>query len=201
MMRKAVQILAVCVAIAAAAPAAAQQVQVWEIDAAHSEVSFRIRHLVSQVRGSFRDFSVRVETNEANPAASKVNFTIQAASIDTGNADRDKHLRSEDFFDVEKFPTITFVSSKITPKGNNRFEVTGTLTMHGVAKEITLPVEFTGIVKDPWGNTKAGFETAATINRKDFGIVWNRALDTGGFVLGDDVHVSISLQVKAVADN
>ncbi len=201
MVRKAVQVLAVCVAIAAAAPAAAQQVQVWEIDAAHSEVSFRIRHLVSQVRGSFRDFSVRVETNEANPAASKVNFTIQAASIDTGNADRDKHLRSEDFFDVEKFPTITFVSSKITPKGNNRFEVTGTLTMHGVAKEITLPVEFTGIVKDPWGNTKAGFETAATINRKDFGIVWNRALDTGGFVLGDDVHVSISLQVKAVADN
>jgi len=199
MMRKAVQVLAVFVAIAAAAPAAAQQVQVWEIDAAHSEVSFRIRHLVSQVRGSFRDFSVRVETNEANPAASKVNFTIQAASIDTGNADRDKHLRSADFFDVEKYPTINFVSSKITPKGNNRFEVTGTLTMHGVAKEITLPVEFTGIVKDPWGNTKAGFETAATINRKDFGIVWNRALDTGGFVLGDDVSVSISLQVKAVA--
>jgi len=199
MMRKAVQVLAVFVAIAAAAPAAAQQVQVWEIDAAHSEVSFRIRHLVSQVRGSFRDFSVRVETNEADPAASKVNFTIQAASIDTGNADRDKHLRSADFFDVEKYPTINFVSSKITPKGNNRFEVTGTLTMHGVAKEITLPVEFTGIVKDPWGNTKAGFETAATINRKDFGIVWNRALDTGGFVLGDDVSVSISLQVKAVA--
>jgi polyisoprenoid-binding protein YceI len=191
--------VAVVLALAAATPAAAQQTQVWEIDAAHSEVSFRIRHLVSQVRGSFRDFAVRVETNEANPAASKVSFTIQAASIDTGNADRDKHLRSADFFDVEKFPTITFVSSKIAPKGNNRFDVTGTLTMHGVAKEITLPVEFTGTVKDPWGNTKAGFETSTIINRKDFGIVWNRALDTGGFVLGDDVSVNISLQVKAVA--
>ncbi len=196
-MRKTLKFVAVLLAIVAAAPAAAQQV--WEIDGVHSEVSFRIRHLVSQVRGSFRDFSVRVETNEANPAASQVSFTIQAASIDTGNADRDKHLRSADFFDVEKFPTITFVSSKIVPKGNNRFEVTGTLTMHGVAREITLPVEFTGTMKDPMGNTKAGFETATTINRKDFGIVWNRALDSGGFVLGDDVNVSISLQVKAVA--
>ncbi len=198
-MLKSLKLLAVFVAIAAAAPALAQQTQAWEIDVAHSEVSFRIRHLVSQVRGSFRDFSGRVETNEANPTASKVSFTIQASSIDTGNADRDKHLRSADFFDVEKYPTITFVSSKIQPRGDNRFDVTGTLTMHGVAREITLPVEFTGTVKDPWGNTKAGFETSTTLNRKDYGIVWNRALDTGGFVLGDDVQVSISLQVKAVA--
>ncbi|MEP0775751.1 MAG: YceI family protein [Acidobacteriota bacterium] len=198
-MLKSFKVFAVFVAIAAASPALAQQTQAWEIDVAHSEVSFRIRHLVSQVRGSFREFSGRVETNQANPAASRVSFTIQASSIDTGNADRDKHLRSADFFDVEKFPTITFVSSKIQPKGNNRFDVTGTLTMHGVAREITLPVEFTGTVKDPWGNTKAGFETATTLNRKDYGIVWNRALDSGGFVLGDDVQVSISLQVKAVA--
>lgn len=196
-MIKTVQTLAVLLAIAAATPAAAQQR--WEIDGVHSEVSFRIRHLVSQVRGSFRDFSGRVVTDEANPAASKVSFTIQAASIDTGNADRDNHLRSADFFDVQQFPTITFVSTNIAPQGNNRFAVTGTLTMHGVAKEITLPVEFTGTMKDPMGNTKAGFETSTTLNRKDYGIVWNRALDTGGFVLGDDVTVSISLQVKAVA--
>lgn len=196
-MIKTVQALAVLLAIAAATPAAAQQV--WEIDGVHSEVSFRIRHLVSKVRGSFRDFAVKVETVEANPAASRVTFTIQAASIDTGNADRDKHLRSADFFDVEKFPTITFVSTAIAPKGNNRFDVTGTLTMHGVSKEITLPVEFTGTMKDPMGNTKAGFDTSTTLNRKDYGIVWNRALDAGGFVLGDDVTVSISLQVKAVA--
>ncbi len=196
-MIKTVQALAVLLAIAAATPAAAQQV--WEIDGVHSEVSFRIRHLVSQVRGSFRDFAVKVETNQANPAASRVSFTIQAASIDTGNGDRDKHLRSADFFDVEKFPTITFASTAIAPRGNNRFDVTGTLTMHGVSKEITLPVEFTGTMQDPMGNTKAGFETSTTINRKDYGIIWNRALDTGGFVLGDDVDVSISLQVKAVA--
>lgn len=196
-MLKTVQTLAVLAALAAATPAPAQQL--WEADAAHSEVSFRIRHLVSQVRGAFREYSVRVETNEANPAASKVSFTIQVASIDTGIADRDKHLRSADFFDVEKYPTITFVSSKITPRGNNLFDVTGTLTMRGVSKEITLPVQFAGIVKDPWGNTKAGFETSTTINRKDYGIVWNRALDTGGFVLGDEVAVNISLQVKAVA--
>lgn len=196
-MKKIMQALAVLLAIAAATPAAAQQM--WEIDGVHSEVSFRIRHLVSQVRGSFREFAVRVETNEANPAASTVSFTIQAASIDTGNADRDKHLRSADFFDVEKFPTITFVSSKIVPKSTTLFHVTGTLTMHGVSKEITLPVEFAGTMKDPMGNTKAGFETSTTLNRKDYGIVWNRALDAGGFVLGDDVNVSISLQVKAVA--
>lgn len=196
-MKKTMQALAVLLAIAAATPAAAQQM--WEIDGVHSEVSFRIRHLVSQVRGSFREFAVRVETNEANPAASTVSFTIQAASIDTGNADRDKHLRSADFFDVEKFPTITFVSSKIVPKSTTLFHVTGTLTMHGVSKEITLPVEFAGTMKDPMGNTKAGFETSTTLSRKDYRIVWNRALDAGGFVLGDDVNVSISLQVKAVA--
>lgn len=197
MVKKIVQSFVVLGAVWLATPAVAQQK--WEVDVAHSEVSFRIRHLVSQVRGAFREFSGQVETNEANPAASQVTFTIQAASIDTGNADRDKHLRSADFFEVEKFPSITFVSSKITPKGGNRFDVTGTLTMHGVAKEITLPVEFAGTVKDPRGNTKAGFETSTTLNRKDFGIVWNRALDAGGFVLGDDVAVTISLQVLAVA--
>ncbi|HSN56413.1 MAG TPA: YceI family protein, partial [Candidatus Sulfomarinibacteraceae bacterium] len=121
-------------------------------------------------------------------------FTIQAASIDTRNADRDKHLRSADFFDVENHPLITFTSSKITRTGDNEFAVTGTLMMHGVSKTVTLPVTFLGEAKDPWGNTKAGFEIETTLDRKDYGIIWNKALDAGGLLLGDEVEVEISLQ-------
>lgn len=167
----------------------------WAIDKAHSEVNFRIKHLMSKVTGRFTDFDGTITTDFANLGASGVTFTIQAASIDTANADRDKHLRSADFFDVEKFPTITFTSSKITKTGDNSFAVTGTFTMHGVAKEITLPVTFLGAGQDPWGNTKAGFEITTTLSRADYGIVWNKALETGGFLLGDEVEVTINLEV------
>jgi polyisoprenoid-binding protein YceI len=130
----------------------------------------------------------------AKPENSSVEFTIKTASIDTNNEGRDKHLRSADFFDAEKFPEITFKSTKVVAKGKDKFDVTGPLTMHGVTKEVTLPVTFLGSQKDPQGNDKAGFEVAATLNRKDFGIVYNRALDAGGFVLGDEVWISINLE-------
>jgi len=183
--------LALLVGLAGIASAA----DTWAIDKAHSEVTFRIKHLMSKVTGRFTDFDGTLTTDFGNLGASGVTFTIQAASIDTDTPDRDKHLRSADFFDVEKFPTISFTSSKITKTGDNNFAVTGTLTMHGVAKEITLPVTFLGAGQDPWGNTKAGFEIATTLSRTEYGIVWNKALETGGFLLGDEVEVVINLEV------
>jgi polyisoprenoid-binding protein YceI len=134
-----------------------------------------------------------------NPAASSVEFHIKATSIDTNNADRDKHLRTADFFDVEKYPEITFKSDSVKPAGKNKYNVTGTLTMHGVSKKVTLPVTFLGEGKDPWGGTRAGFETSTTLNRKDYGIVWNKAVDNGGVLLGDDVKIDINLETKKEA--
>lgn len=164
------------------------------IDPSHSEVSFQIRHLVSQVRGRFNDFSGAVQLDPKNLPASSVDFRIKATSIDTGNADRDKHLRTADFFDVEKFPEITFKSDSIKAAGKDKYNVTGTLTMHGVSKKVTLPVTFLGQAKDPWGNTRAGFELETKLNRKEYGIEWNKALDSGGALLGDDVSVAINLE-------
>jgi len=191
MRRTTVATLALLVGLAGIASAA----DTWTIDKAHSEVNFKIKHLMSKVSGRFADFDATITTDFNNLGASGVTFTIQAASIDTANADRDKHLRSPDFFDVEKFPTITFTSSKITKTGDDSFDVTGILTMHGVSKEITLPVTFLGAGQDPWGNTKAGFEITTTLSRTDYGIVWNKALETGGFLLGNEVEVTINLEV------
>jgi len=164
------------------------------VDPNHSEVSFHIRHMVSQVRGRFNEFSGTVQLDPKNLPASSVELHIKAASIDTGVADRDKHLRSADFFDVEKYPEITFKSESIKPAGKDKYNVTGTLTMHGVSKKVTLPVTYGGQMKDPWGNTRAGFGIETTLDRKDYGIVWNKALDAGGALLGDDVNVAINLE-------
>jgi polyisoprenoid-binding protein YceI len=167
----------------------------FNIDKAHSSAEFKIRHMVGNVTGKFNDFAGVVNIDKANPAASSVEFTIQASSIDTGNANRDQDLRSANFFEVEKFPTITFKSEKIAAKGKDSYDVTGDLTMHGVTKKVTLPVEFLGFVKDPWGNDRGGFEISTTLNRKDFNLVWNKALDQGGMLLGDDVKVNVNLEV------
>ena len=192
MKRTALATLALLVGLAGVASAA----DTWTIDKAHSEVNFKIKHLMSKVTGRFTDFDATITSDFDNLGASGVTFTIQAASIDTSNADRDKHLRSSDFFDVEKFPTITFVSSGISKTGDDSFAVTGTLTMRGVSKQITVPVTFLGAGQDPWGNTKAGFEIATELARQDFGIVWNKALETGGFLLGNDVDIEINLEVE-----
>lgn len=187
--------------VATALPAHASDT--WTVDKAHSETLFSVRHLVSRVTGRFNDFQGVIVTDAAKPENSSVEFTIKAASIDTNMPDRDKHLRSADFFDVETHPLISFKSSRVEPAGENRFNVTGQLTMRGVSRELTLPVEFLGAQKDPWGNEKAGFTLETTLNRKDYGIIWNAALDAGGFLLGDDVRVTINIEAtkkKAATD-
>ena len=164
------------------------------IDKGHSSTAFKVRHLISKTSGRFNDFSGTIMLDRAKMQNSTVEFTIKTASIDTENENRDKHLRSADFFDVEKYPEITFKSTKITPAGKDKYNVTGNFTMHGVTKAITLPVEVTGFMKDAYGNQRAGFQTAITLNRKDYGIEWNKNLDEGGLLLGEDVEVSIELE-------
>ena len=174
--------------------ATATAVKTFAIDKTHSEAIFQVRHLVTKVRGRFTDLAGSIAFDEASPVNSTVTFTIQAASIDTGTPDRDAHLRSQDFFHVEQYPAITFASTAIAARGGDQYDVTGDLTMRGVTKRITLPVTFLGKAKDPWGNEKIGFETETTINRKDFGLTWNAALETGGFLVGDEVRISVSVQ-------
>lgn len=165
------------------------------VDKNHSEATFQIRHLVSKVSGKFDDFAGSIDIDEKNPASSNVTFTIKTASIDTGVADRDKHLRSGDFFDAEKNPEITFKSTTVKASSKkNVYSVTGDLTMRGVTKRITIPVEFLGFAKDPWGSQRAGFTLSTTLNRKDYGINWNKALDNGGYLLSDDVDITVNIE-------
>jgi len=177
--------------------AAATTTRTFQIDKAHSEAAFSVRHLISKVRGRFTDFAGAIAFDESAPADSKVTFTIQAASIDTGVADRDAHLRSNDFFAVDQFPTIAFTSTAITAKGKDQFDVTGNLTMRGVTKPVVIPVTYLGVAVDPWGNQKIAFEGEVSLNRKDFGLNWNAAIETGGFLVGDEVKVSLSVQAAA----
>ena len=172
-------------------------VRTYQIDKAHSEATFQVRHLLSKVRGRFSDFAGTIQFDEAYPAGSAVEFTIQASSIDTAEADRDKHLRSGDFFDVERFPTLTFKSESVKAHGGGHFDVAGTLTIRGTSKAITIPVTYLGTARDPWGRERAAFEAEVTLNRKDFGLNWNAALETGGFLVGDEVRVSLSIQAVA----
>ena len=164
------------------------------IDKAHSEVTFQVRHLLTKVRGRLSEFVGTIEYDEQNPEQSSVNVDIQAASIDTNERDRDVHLRSADFFDVDKFPTLTFRSTRIQRRGANRFDVTGQLTIHGVTRPVSFDASFLGKAKDPWGNERIAFEAQTIVNRKDFGLTWNAALETGGFLVGDDVTISLSVE-------
>lgn len=168
------------------------------VDKAHSSTTFRVRHMMANVMGQFRDINGTIKVDRENPTKSSVEFTISATSIDTGNQNRDEHLRTADFFDVQKYPTISFKSTSIAPKGNNLYDVTGDFTMHGVTKRITLPVQFLGFAKTARGE-KAGFEIETTLNRKDYGILWNRNLDEGGALLGDDVKITISIEADKKA--
>ena len=172
----------------------ATAVRTFTIDKTHSEVTFQVRHLVTRVRGRFTDFSGTIQFDDAHPEQSSVSLSINTASIDTGVADRDAHLRSDDFFSADKHPAITFSSSAVAKKSAERHDVEGTLTIRGTAKTLTVPVTFLGAATDPWGNARVGFEGEITVNRKDFGLNWNAALETGGFLVGDDVKISVSLQ-------
>ncbi len=168
----------------------------YAIDAAHSDVSFRIRHLMSKLRGGFNDFSGTIVRDDADLSKASVEFKIQATSIDTRNESRDDDLRSDSFFDVAKFPEITFTSTAVEKLSDNMYKVTGPFTMHGVTKVITLSVGFEGEVKDARGVLRAGFSLATEIDRKEFGMTWNRTLDSGGYLLSDGVLVEISIEAK-----
>jgi polyisoprenoid-binding protein YceI len=169
----------------------------FQVDKTHSEAAFQVRHLITKVRGRFADFGGTVEFDEAAPENSSVAFTIQAASIDTNTPDRDAHLRSDDFFAVETYPTITFTSTAIAPRGGNQYDVAGDLTMRGVTRPVVLPITYVGKATDPWGHEKTAFEGEMTLNRKDFGLNWNAAIEAGGFLVGDEVKVNLSVQAAA----
>jgi polyisoprenoid-binding protein YceI len=172
----------------------------FSFDPAHSEVGFTIRHLFSKVPGRFTEFDGALMFDEKNIPASSVTFTIQAKSINTGNDRRDNHLRSADFFDVEKFPTLTFTSSKVSGVKDGKFTVAGDLTMHGITKPVTLECEFLGAGDLGMMGYRAGFDARTVVDRKEFGILWNKTLDQGGTMLGDDVAIVIHAEtVKQAA--
>ena len=173
--------------------------QAWKIDAQHSGVHFSVRHMVvSKVRGRFSKFEGDITFNEAQPEDSKVNVTIDASSIDTNVQQRDDHLRSPDFFDVAKYPTVTFSSTKIE-KGSHGYQVHGDLTLHGVTRSVVLDAEFLGTGKDPWGNVKAGFSAKGSLDRKDYGLNWNQLLEAGGVLVGDKVELELEVEAVALA--
>jgi polyisoprenoid-binding protein YceI len=176
---------------------AVKAAQTYAIDKMHSEVTFQVRHLLTKVRGRFTEFAGTVVLDPERPEQSSASLTIEASSVDTGTPDRDTHLRSDDFFGVGTHPTLTFTSSRVVKTGDDTYDVIGTLTIRGVAKEITMPATYLGTAKDPWGNVRAGFEASLTLNRKDFGLTWNAALETGGFLVGDEVRIDLSIQAIA----
>ncbi len=172
----------------------------YTIDASHSTAEFSVRHLmITNVRGRFSSLSGTVEFDAANPANSKINVTIDASSIDTRDEKRDAHLKSADFFETDKYPTITFTSTKVEKSGDG-YKAIGDLTMHGVTAPVTLEVEGpTAEQKDPWGNQRAGASATAKINRKDWGLSWNGALEAGGVLVGEQVKIEIEISMIAAA--
>ena len=170
----------------------------WEIDAAHSSVGFAVRHMmVTNVKGQFTKFAGTVELDDQDISRSVVDVSIDAASIDTGVAKRDDHLRTSDFLEATKFPKLTFKSTKVERAGEGKLKVTGNLTIRGVTKPAVLLVEGPATpVKDPWGNTKTGITATTKINRKDFGVSWNKTMDGGGLVVGDEVTITIEAELQ-----
>jgi polyisoprenoid-binding protein YceI len=169
---------------------------VWTIDAAHSNVEFAVRHMmIANVKGRFADIRGSVVLDEAHPARSTVDVTIGTASIDTRQEQRDQHLRSADFFDAAQYPDIRFVSKRIDEKGDGEYKVTGDLTIRGVTREVVLTASEEGRTKDPWGNNRVAYSATTKINRKDFGLTWNQVLETGGVVVGDEIRISLDVEL------
>ena len=173
----------------------------WQIDSSHSSIQFTVRHLViAKVRGQFSRWTAAVEAPGGDFAQGSLDVVIDAASIDTGVADRDAHLRSADFFDVEQFPEVTFKSTRVTRTGDDRLRVDGALTIKGVAREVALDVEVLGQARDPWGNERAAFSATTSIDRREFGLTWNQVLDAGGVMVGDRIEIAIDVEaVRQVA--
>jgi polyisoprenoid-binding protein YceI len=172
----------------------------WQIDQAHSSVDFVVTHLmISKVRGRFSDIAGTVVT-DGTPDGSKIDVEIGTASISTHDAGRDTHLRSADFFDVEKYPKIHFVSKSVKSKSAGDFRVTGDLTIHGVTKSIDLEVTSEGLTRDPWGNDRAGFSAKFSVDRRDFGLTWNQALETGGVMVSNEVKLTVDVELTHKAE-
>jgi polyisoprenoid-binding protein YceI len=176
------------------------ETKTWNIDGSHSGVNFSVRHLVvAKVRGRFTTFAGKVALDEQDLTRSKIEVEIDAASIDTGVADRDKHLRSADFFDTERFPKLRFVSTSIEQAGKNAYKVHGDLTIRDVTRPAVLDVEYGGRAKDPWGNERAAFAATTSLERSDFGLKWNQALETGGVLVGERVDIELEVEVVKAA--
>jgi polyisoprenoid-binding protein YceI len=172
----------------------------WSIDPGHSAVHFGVRHMMfTKVRGRFTRWSGELRLNPEHLASSSVEVTIEAASIDTADAQRDGHLRSPDFLDADRFPTITFRSTKVEDLGEGKLRVSGDLTIHGVTRPVVLDTEYAGRAQDPWGNDRAGFAARAAVDRTDFGLRWNQALETGGVLVGNKVEIELELEAVAAA--
>ena|SRR5271168_4082291 len=186
---------AIAIAMMIALPMVARA-DTWQIDPMHTSVEFTVRHMmISNVKGTFQKTAGTVTTNGSDPASATIDATIDASSVDTRVERRDAHLKSPDFLDVAKYPTITFKSTKIEAAGPGKFTVTGDLTLHGVTKPVVLDVETAGApIKDPMGNMRAGASATTKIKRSDFGLTWNKALETGGMVVGDEVAISIDVE-------
>ncbi|GHO57042.1 polyisoprenoid-binding protein [Ktedonobacter robiniae] len=174
---------------------------VWTLDTTHSEVTFSVRHMMfSKVSGSFNVFRATLEIDEIHPEKSWIEAEAETASIDTRDEKRDAHLRSPDFFDTEQYPLLTFKSKQVESRGDRRYSILGDLTLHGVTKEVTFDVEYGGQIPkehNPFGDRRAGLTAVTTINRKDFGLTWNLALETGGIMVGEDVRIEINLEAVA----
>ena len=172
----------------------------WKLDPAHSSAEFKVKHMmISHVKGTFSGLSGTLSEHTVDPTLSAIDASIDVSTINTGDPQRDAHLKSADFFDAEKYPNMTFKSTKVERKGDAEYRVTGDLTVHGVTKPVTFAVDGPSAPgKDPWGNTRIGLSATAKINRKDFGLNWNAALETGGFLVGEDVQIALEAQfIKA----
>ena len=168
-------------------------IKTWVVDPAHSEINFKVKHLmISNVKGEFTTFNATIDSEDFSK--STISVHIDANSISTNNEDRDNHLRSADFFEVETYPEITFVSTSVNKVSDDEYQITGNLTIKGTMKEITLDTEFGGFMKDPYGNEKAGFSINGKLNRKDFGLNWNAALEAGGVMVGNEVKINAEVQ-------
>jgi polyisoprenoid-binding protein YceI len=171
-------------------------VSTWKIDPVHSHAEFKVKHMmISNVKGNFKNLAGTLLLDDGDVTRSKLDASVEVSSIDTRDPERDAHLKSADFFDAEKFPTLSFQLSRIADRGNGELSVTGDLTIHGVKRTVTFDVEgLTAPTKDPWGNTRIGLSATTKINRKDFGLTWNATLETGGFLVGDEVTITLDVQ-------
>ncbi|MGM0886986.1 MAG: YceI family protein [Bacillota bacterium] len=172
----------------------------WTVDPTHSAIEFSVKHMmIAKVKGSFNKFEASILANPSDLTTAEIDFTVEVASIDTRNADRDNHLRSADFFDVDKYPTLKFKSTKIVKTDEDEYDVTGNVTLNGVTKEETFSITFEGQGKDPWGNEKAGFSGKGKVKRSDYGLTYNAALETGGVLIGDQITLTIEIEAAKEA--